>query len=244
MPKLNQIIAIEKGVKNDSYKKLTEAHKRLQKPALLSGLSRTYRPRDDEGEQLPPESTRVQLRAEQTIQETGQVLTELFNITATKDFGNCEARADVVVDGKVVLEQVPVTYLLFLEKQIVDLKTFIQKLPILDQADHWEYDQAQDCWATPPVETTRNKKILRNHVKAEATEHHPAQVEVYSEDMVVGYWKTLKYSGALPAARVHELLTRIEKLAQAVKFAREEANSTEVKRVRTGEAFFGYLFAA
>ena len=244
MPKLNQIIAIEKGVKNDSYKKLTEAHKRLQKPALLPGLSRTYRPRDDEGEQLPPESTRVQLRAEQTIQETGQVLTELFNITATKDFGNCEARADVMVDGKVVLEQVPVTYLLFLEKQLVDLKTFILKLPVLDQSELWTYDQAQDCWATSPVETTRNKKIKRNHLIAEATTKHPAQVQVYDEDVVVGYWKTLKYSGALPAARVNELLTRVEKLAQAVKFAREEANSTEVKRVRTGEAFFGYLFAA
>jgi hypothetical protein len=35
-------------------------------------------------------------------------------------------------------------------------------------------------------------------VKAEATEKHPAQVEVYHEDVVVGQWKTVKFSGALP----------------------------------------------
>ena len=104
MPRLNQIIAIEKGVKTSSYTKLTEAHKKLQKASLLSGLSRTYRPKDDDGDQLPPESTRVQLKADHAIQETAQVLTDLFDITATKDWGNCEARADVGVDGDVVIE--------------------------------------------------------------------------------------------------------------------------------------------
>jgi hypothetical protein len=244
MTKLNQIIAIEKGVKSSSYAKLTDSHKKLQKPSLLSGISRTYRSKDDEGDQLPPESTRVQLRAEKTIQETAQILADLFNVTATKDWGNCEARADVVVDGHTIMEGVPVTYLLFLEKQLVDLKTFVQKLPVLDQAEVWNFDPAQDCWATPPVETTRTKKALRNHVKAEATKEHPAQIQTYNEDVLVGYWKTIKFSGSLPAARVNELLERVEKLQQAVKFAREEANSTEVPRIKVGESFFGWLFAA
>ena len=61
--KLNQIIAIEKGTKSRTFQELTEAHQSLQKPALLSGISRTYRPKDEEGEQLPPESTRVQEKA-------------------------------------------------------------------------------------------------------------------------------------------------------------------------------------
>ena len=82
----------------------------------------------------------------------------------------------------------------------------------------------------------------RNHVKAEATEKHPAQVEVYYEDVAVGYWTTVKFSGALPAQRVNELLERVEKLQHAVKFAREEANGTEVTDQRVGDAVFGYLF--
>ena len=49
------------------------------------------------------------------------------------------------------------------------------------------------------MQTLRTKKVPRNHVKAEATEKHPAQVEVYYEDVAVGYWTTVKFSGALPA---------------------------------------------
>src|SRR5688572_20797144 len=113
MTRLNQIIAVEKGVKSRSFQELTEAHHALQKPALLSGISRTYRPKDEEGEQLPPESTKVQLKADEIIRQTTSILTRLFDVTATKDWANCEARADVVVDGEVLLPGVPIAHLLF-----------------------------------------------------------------------------------------------------------------------------------
>src|SRR6185369_5498279 len=119
MARLNQIIAVEKGVKSRSFQELTDAHQALQKPALLAGIARTYRPRDEEGEQLPAEATKVQMKAEEIIRRTTDILTELFDVTATKDYTNCKARADVVVDGQALLTGVPVTYLLFLEKQLV-----------------------------------------------------------------------------------------------------------------------------
>jgi hypothetical protein len=242
MAKLNQIIAIEKGTKSRTFQELTEAHQALQKPASLSGIARTYRPKDEEGELLPPESTRVQEKAEDVIRKTVASLTKLFDVTATKDWTNCNARADVVVDGQTLLTRVPATYLLFLEKQLVDLHTFVRKLPVLDAAETWTFDPSADCWATEPVQTTRTKKIPRNHVKAEATEQHPAQVEVYYEDVIVGYWRTVKFSGALPAQRVNELLARVERLQEAVKYAREEANSIEAEEQKIGDQVFGYLF--
>jgi hypothetical protein len=243
MARLNQIIAVEKGVKSQSFQELTEAHQSLQKPALLSGIARSYRPKDEEGEQLPPESTKVQQKAEDVIRQTSESLIRLFDITATKDWTNCKAKADVVVDGNTLLSSVPATYLLFLEKQLVDLHTFIKKLPVLDASESWSYDSGADCWATEPVQTLRTKKVPRNHVKAEATDKHPAQVEVYYEDVTVGYWRTVKFSGALQAKRINELLTRVERLQEAVKFAREEANNIDVEDVKIGEQFFGYLFA-
>ncbi|MGE7391173.1 hypothetical protein ACQKM2_37465 [Streptomyces sp. NPDC004126] len=242
MPKLNQIIAVEKGVKSKSLQELSQAHHDVQKPALLAGISRTYQPKDEEGEQLPPESTRVQVKAEDVLRATANTLTRLFDVTATKDWANRTAAADVVVDGSVLLAQVPVPYLLFLEKQLTDLNTFVRKLPVLDASESWNVDPSTDSWKTDPVRTIRTKKVPRNHVKAEATEKHPAQVEVYYEDVAVGYWTTVKFSGALPARRVNELLDRVERLQQAVKFAREEANGTEVTDQRVGDAVFGYLF--
>lgn len=242
MARLNQIIAIEKGIKSKSLQELAEAQKALSKPALLSGISRTYRPKDEDGEQLPPEWKKVEVKAEEIVRQTTAVLTKLFDITATKDWTNCRARADVVVDGQTLLTQVPVSYLLFLEKELVDIQAFVKKLPVLDTSETWSFDAGADCWVTEPVQTLKTFKTPRNHVKAEATEHHPAQVEVYYEDVTIGYWRTVKFSGALPAQRVNELLARLEKLSQAVKFAREEANNTEVEEQRVGDRVFQYLF--
>jgi hypothetical protein len=242
MPKLNQIIAVEKGVKSRSLQELTEAHHVVQKPALLSGIARTYQAKDEEGEQLPPESTKVQVRAEDTLREVAATLTRLFDVTSTKDATNCVAKANVVVDDETLIADVPVSYLLFLEKQLTDLHTFVKKLPVLDAAESWAFNDSADCWSTEPVRTLRTKKVPRNHVKAEATEKHPAQVEVYYEDITIGYWTTVKFSGALPAKRVSELLERVEKLQNAVKYAREEANSTPTVDRKVGDKVFGYLF--
>ncbi|MFA1544043.1 DUF7873 family protein [Actinomadura monticuli] len=240
--KLNQIIAVEKGVKSKSVQDLAAAGQSTQKGPLLSGISRTYQPKDEDGEQLSPESTRVQVTVEGVLRDVTRSLTRLFDVTATKDWANCAARADVTVDGTALVRDVPVTYLLFLEKQLTDLHSFLRRLPILDAAETWTFDPSTDVWRTEPVRTVKTKKIPRNHVKAEATEKHPAQVEVYYEDVTVGHWTTVKFSGALPARRVNELLDRVEKLRDAVKFAREEANGTEVTDQRVGDALFGYIF--
>lgn len=239
---LNQIIAIQKGVISQAERGLTSIYHKLQKGGLLSGISRTYQPLDELGEQLPPESTRVQLNVEDALKEVAGLLTRLFDVTATKDYANCSAFGNVVVDGVTILEDVPVTYLLFLEKQLVNLHTLVVKLPTLDPSSAWSYDLTSASWRADQVRTTRTKKVPRNHVKAEATDKHPAQVEVYHEDVVVGYWTKVDFSGAMPQDRVNEIAARVEKLQEAVKFGREQANGREVTDQSIGSVVFGYLF--
>lgn len=240
--KLCQVIALEKGTKSRTCERISKVHHDLQKTQLLSGISRTYTPKDDEGERFPPEKTLVQLRAGDAVKSFQTAMVELFDVVATKDWGNCAAKADIVVDGTVLVQAAPVTYMLFLEKQLEDVHTFVKKLPVLDPSENWSLNDVQDCWASDAVETTKTKKVPKNHVKAEATEKHPAQVDVYHEDVVVGHWKTVKFSGAMPAAKVREMLERVEKLQKAVKIAREEANSAVVDPVRAGYKILGYIF--
>ncbi|GAA3153130.1 hypothetical protein GCM10010466_50150 [Planomonospora alba] len=66
-------------------------------------------------------------------------------------------------------------------------------------------------------------------------------MQVYNEDTVVGYRAKVTFSGALPQRRVNELLGRVQKLRDAVKYAREEANGIEVTDRRIAETVFGYL---
>src|SRR5262245_1517286 len=128
MPKLNQIIAVTAGKKAQAHKAITDAYQTLQKGALLEGISRTYKPKDDEGEQLPPEKKLVQLRVKEAIRGVTAALTDLFDVVATQVHANTQAKANVAVDGVVLLKGVPVTTLLFLEKQLTDLHTFVEKL--------------------------------------------------------------------------------------------------------------------
>ncbi|TYK53322.1 hypothetical protein FXF68_06325 [Actinomadura decatromicini] len=243
MAKLNQIIAIEKGVKGRAQREVADVLRLLQKPVLLSGISRVYRPKDEEGETLPPESTKVQVKSEDALRDVSKTLTRLFDVVATKDWANREASADVVVDGRPILTGVPVTYLLFLEKQLNELHAVLDNLPVLDASESWTYDEGQDVWRAAPVETSRTKKVPRAHVLYEATDKHPAQVETFTEDVIVGTWTKVAFSGALPARRLNELRDRVDRLLAAVKYAREEANTAEVDDRQVGDAVFGYLFA-
>jgi len=229
MAKLCQLIAVANGKKSRAQKHITAAHQLLQKEKLLNGISRTYRPKDDEGDRLPPERRDVQVRVVEVARDTCKAMNDMFNLVATVDRGNTLAASDIVVDGDVIVSHVPVTHLLFLEKQLVDLHTFVSKLPTLDAGERWSYSQTASAFATEPSENTRTQKVLKNHVKAEATKEHPAQVEVFTEDVVVGYWSTSKFSGAIPEETRRDMLSRVEKLQDAVKHAREKANSTEVE---------------
>lgn len=242
MAKLNQIIAIENGEKTRAVRELTDAYHKLQKGALMTGIARAYTPYEENGETLPPEHTRVQVNAADVLGEIAEGLTKLFDVTATKDWANCKALADVIVDGVTVLKQVPVTYLLFLEKKLVDIHTFVSKLPLLDAAEMWNWSKDQNCWVSQPTETARTKKIKSKVVLAEATDKHPAQVQLFDEDVRVGTWRTLKYSGAMQATHVKGLVLKVEALQAAIKHARENANMTEAPDQKVGKAIFDFLF--
>lgn len=242
MTKLNQIIALQAGKKSQAKETLTEAYQKVKKTELLTGLVRTYQPRDDGGEPQPDERKSVQLKVNELIANVSRDLVEMFDVVATQDWANATAKANVIVEGRTLVKDVPVTHLLFMEKQLVDLKTFIDALPVLDSAEEWDYKPETDCYVSTPSKTNRTKKVPRNHVKYEATKEHPAQVEMYMEDVWVGTWTTTKFSGAIPAADKNAMLDRVRKLADAVKSAREEANGIEVKSQKIGEAILSYLF--
>jgi hypothetical protein len=239
---LAQIVAVVGGQKTRTQRALTDAYHQIQRPAPFSGLSRTYQAKDDEGEQLPSERGVVQIRAEDIITAVGQQFARLINLVAMQDESNTEARGDIVVDGQVLVAAVPVTTLMWLEKQVVDLRTFVSKLPTLDPTRTWEYDANQMIWRSEPVQTIRSKKVLRNHVKAEATDRHPAQVETFAEDVAVGTWTRVDFSGALPAADIMALAGKVDKMLDAIRFAREQANMRAVPDSQVGDAVMNYLF--
>lgn len=243
---LSQVIAIRTGVKTDIDQALTKNYHMLKRQELLRGQVRTYKPNDDDDFVYPSETQNVQIRAEEVLRNVTKDLARLFDVTACMDWTNQSARADVVLlagdEPFVLLQAVPVSYLMFLEKQLVNVETVVRNLPVLDATEVWEFDSATDTFKSAPVGTIKTKKIRRSHVLAPATDRHPAQVESFTEDEPIGVWTTVKYSGAIPAQRLNKMLARVKALAEAVKFARESANMVEVADPKPGRRILDYVF--
>lgn len=241
--KLNQIVAIEKGVKSRASQVVNENYKLVQKSELFNGFDKKYQPKDEDGESLPPESKFVQHNISNVLGQVRKAMSELFEVTARKDWTNTSARANVAVDGVNLLEDVPVTYLLFLEKNLTDLRTFVSSLPSLDPSEEWDLDANSGLYKAKEIQTHRTKKVQKPLVLFPATDKHPAQTQLVTEDVISGYWKTVKLSGAATKPAIVGTLEKIEKLLKAVKEAREEANMTiEVDSPNVGDAVFGYIF--
>ena len=240
--KLNQVIALVQGRKARAAKVITDAY-RCWDLSLLSGLTKTYKPLDEEGEKLPSENKVVSIRAWEVINKVIEYQCEYFDAVMTQEDANQIAKANIEVDGEVILKDIPVTSLLFLEKRLVDLLTFAKSLPTLSIDKEWSYDNNRGCFVTKSEETSRSKKLPEKVVKYEATKEHPAQVEMFGVDKVVGNWTTIHMSGALEKERKDNIIRRIEKLQDAVKKAREEANNNPVTGMKnSGTAFIEYIF--
>lgn len=241
--RLNQVVATVSGKKTAAEKALTEAYHLAQKPELFTGLTRTYTPNTEGGDTKPPERKVPQYRVKDLYRKVEGDLVEMFDGVATQDYSNCKARADVVVDGKVVIAQAPVTYLLFVEKQLTSLKNFVEKLPIRDGGDDWTYQAEADLFVTPTTQSQVTAKVQEPIVLFPATDKHPAQTQLITKDVVTGSWSNRKSSGAIARQEQEQMLDRLKKLSEAVKVAREEANHIEAESVRVGGAILDFVFA-
>jgi len=243
--KLNQIIAVEKGAKERTHKEFTAIYQGLSKTDPMQGISRTYQPLTEDGERLPSEHKYVQVNVNERLERVQAILTDLFDVTLTKEIGNTKAKGTVTVDGTVILADVPVPYLLFLEKQLTDLRTFLASLPKLDPADRWEWDEQQGFYKSVEMRTARTKKTTEFVVvqgSGVPDKGVAPQVKEVTNDVLAGYWSTVKYSATMEPTRVAELLDRTDNLLRAVKFAREEANGLEIDQAKAAKDIFGYIF--
>lgn len=242
MSKLNEVIAVLKTKKAQAQAAKTAAYQTFQKSDLFMGLEKTYQPREEEGETLPPESKNVTTTVSEVVNGIQKAWTDMVDVVLTQDNTNCSAKADVVVDGQTILSDVPAVSLIFLEKELTDLRTMVAAMPTLSLDRNWQYNDGTGLYNTEVVRTHRTKKVQKPIVLYDATEHHPAQTQIITDDVLDGYWNSVSLSGAISATRKKELLERVDTLKEAVISARERANSTDVIDVDGGQAVFQFIF--
>lgn len=251
---LHQVIAAERGAIAESEKKLAEVKHILAiggERNPLTGLTRTYQPRAEDGDELPPERRNVQLTVPELLTYARTELARLFDVKYAREQGNTEAKADVVIDGTPLLRDVPAGYLLFLENQVTQLIALIEKLPTLDPAEEW-HDSTTDpalpenIFATTARQTARPAKVRQVQVISPNQvidgKPFPGTFQPYDTDKIVGDWTMIRFSGELRVQAAQEMRARAVRVLDAVRKAREQANRLEITQDQhPGDAVLGYI---
>lgn len=238
---ISQCLVLEKTLKAEENKTGGALLRTLAKPEPFTGQLRSFQPKDEGGETRPREDKKVVSSANDVLRQFFALFADRMNITATKDLGNAEVKRDVFVDGVMVLEQVPPTLLLTLKQKMEEIHGLLQNIHTLPAEDNWTLDANTQLYRSEPDVKASGKKVPKVFVKAEATEKHPAQVEVLQEDVTVGFWTTIKLSSALPLPEKQALLTRVSKVIQALKMALEDANQHRLPQSNIGDTLAKYL---
>lgn len=226
--KLSQLLAIEKMVRSRAEDGFSKAHQTVKKPELFTGHQRSFEKIREDALVEADENKLIMADAKKILRDTFGLLSESWNLTASKDNTNCTAKATVHINGEALLKDVPVSHLLWLEKQLDTLRDFFTNLPALNSGEQWKPDKVTGMWATPSITNYKTRKDQIHTVVVPATDRHPAQVATTSQDVQVAKWNITKYSSALPQPQIEALLARVAVATKAVKEAREAANMTEV----------------
>lgn len=250
MGKLHELLAVEGSHKSQVDKITTEAKETFSgRNAAYSGFSKTYEPlRSEDPVRHPAENKVVGYTALEKLKYVSQAYANLFDCQFQKECGNQKARADIVItvdDGAetetILAREVPATMLLSMETRLEELRKAIEGCPTLDPNLQWEWSQTEGCWTSKEIKKTSTRKQPKVIVKYEATKEHPAQTELFSEDLPVGTWTEVQKSGALSVPQKAAFFRKLDMVQRAVKRARMRANDTEVENKKIAKGIFDYL---
>ena len=243
MTHLSQLLGVRKTVNSSAGKTFVSVVRDSQKVQILNGLARTYEPKDDDGDRLPGEYQKVQFTIQSLNDHLRKVLARQYDVNVAVDVTNQTATGTIEWSGGSIPD-VPVTSLMWLEKQLVELAAYLSTLPVLDPSVDWEYDPNTGNFKSEVVRTHRTTKVSKPIVLYQATERHPAQTQLITEDVITGYWNSQRLSGAIPVDTLNGMQERVAELREAVIKAREQANMAPVRDFPIGDTLLGYVFGS
>ena len=253
-PLLHEILAVEQEVKAQAERArsgLVETFRTKQ--SHFTGIRRTFRPFyvDEASGEVGGERLEAETRLAKTVpEELGVVLREVgkaIDVGFQLDEANTRARADIVIEGEVLVADVPATFLLQLERRLKEVRSVFKEAPTFDPVRLWSVDAAADkphVLRAEPVTTIRKQRTRKYNLMVEATVEHPAQVDIVEVDEPVGEIRSYEWTGMLSVGRKAALLEQLDRLLRAVKQARSRANTVEVDRnKRMAKTLAEYLLA-
>lgn len=249
MGKLHQLLAVEGDAKNAMTKVMVEGKKTFaQRSGHFNEELSTYQPLNEKDTDRPaPQHSPMVTTVKEKLDYMETSVKKAMDILLQKERTNQVAKASLQVakgDGTKItlLEDVPVTVLVQMEKHLQELRGVYDSIPTLDPAKVWTKSQTKDdVWEAAPVETQKTRKEHKVITLHPPTDKHPAQTQLVQIDEVVGRWTKEVSSGALSPRQKSRLLGKIDALIDGVKIARAKANDIDVEDAHMGDALFQFI---
>lgn len=194
------------------------------------------------------EEQEVRVEVADTVAERIAKVTKCFarywDLRLQKESANQMATADVIINGKVIFPDIPVTFLLNMEEELRQLKKVYMAMPTLKPGVEWVPDEIKGRGiyrSKYPTETSKTEKTIQHKVIVEATEHFPAQCEKWTEDRPIGKFITENWSGMVSDSDKAMRVARVDTMLNAFKQARQRANCTQTDPMQIGRDILAYI---
>lgn len=167
-----------------------------------------------------------------------------FDVYAQKEKTNQSAKSDLIVNGDVLIKDCPATMLLGLETKLKILRGALLSIKTNNRALGWVAAAQPNVWAARRDEKFITKKVQRERVVIQPTEHQPGQFTTYTEDVQVGKKITTHYSGLIDPQTKSDYIARVDILLRAAKKARQRANQQDVDtKFKVGKVIKNFILS-
>lgn len=248
MSKLHELLAVESNLRGQAEATRKDLLNTFEKKKHhFSEVIVTFK----SSKEGTPDKIENQLGLQSTIYKEldwiGEKIAAAIDSCHQIDIANTQARADVILEnGVLLLNNVPATSLLQLEKRIKEVQELVANIPTLDPAKGFEPDKDRGAgiFRARDVEKPRTEKQFEFIVMQPPTDKHPAQIKELMVDKPIGVILAQEWSSLITVAEKGDMLDRVEALLRAIKKARSRANEQDidVKDNRIAEKLLNYIF--
>lgn len=247
---LHELLPVRESLKTAKNNALAMAGARFTRAThQFVGFVKRYLPfSETEAEtESVEELSELDANVPQVLSDLTATLGRFLDVSFYVDMANTDAADDNVGLGDLPFP-LPAPFLLTMETELLAFRKAVEAAPVHPPGKKWVADSSlgSGVFRQENQEVTfRTRKEPKSKIIVEATEHHPAQAQTWSEDVRIGKYETLNFSGALAPARKALLLARLDALIQNVKSARQRANAVTLEATPAifGRKLTEYLLA-
>lgn len=252
--KMHQLLAVEPTRQAAAKAQLAEVTATFaKKPNLFEGQQRTLSMFDTSPEKATEVaaiqdkekiSQSVAYTVDQNLNYMAGLVGSWIDVLYRKELTNQTARADVVIDGKVIIKDAPATFLLAMENIIgTQLKDPYNAIPTLSPGIDWEKADSlgKFIFKSPKVKTIKTEKVSEFIKHQQTSDKHPDTFTEKFTDKNVGVYESQKFSGMMQVVDKAAVIARWQRLLEAVKDARQRANQAEVVMGNCAMNIFAFI---